>query len=125
MLDHRMAMPLILHCFQIRPGVALVSSSQLMVTDYFVFRQFLPFRCTHMVLRMHKRIPQKSSMAHDGNILLRRNSLPFTAVYLCIVNLQCRLVSVESRVWEVLLSILQTIMVGASILRSLFQSFSS
>lgn len=103
MLDHRMAMPLILHCLQIRPGVALVSSSQLMVTDYFIFRQFLPFRCTDMVLRMHKRIPQKSSVAHDGNILLRRNSLPFTAVYLGIVNLQCRLVSVESRrVWKVL-----------------------
>lgn len=98
MLDHRMTMPLVLHSFQIRPGIALMSSSQLMVTDYFVFRQFLPFRCADMVLRMYERIPQKSNMAHDANILFRRNTLPFTTVYLGIVNLQRGSVSVESRI---------------------------
>lgn len=94
-LDHGVSVSLILHSLFVKSSVPLMSSPQLVVAKNFLLGDFLPFRCSDVVLRVDEGIPQEACVAHDPNELFGRQIIPFMTINLAIVDLKGKVVSIQ------------------------------
>ena len=87
MFDHGVSMSFTLDFLKIKCRISLMSRSELMMTNYFVVRDLLPFRSSDVMLRVDEWITDETDMAHDPNELVGGHGVPFVAVHLRVIHL--------------------------------------
>lgn len=87
MFDDRMSMPSVFHYLQVCTLIALMSGTELMMSDDLVFGELLPFGSAYVVLRMDKWVTDKTDVGHDRNEISCGHAVPFETIHFSVVDL--------------------------------------